>query len=308
MSTKRNRRRQLPSLEPLEGRQVLSTVVPANTISESSGQVPAPRSVVPVTAEIDQENLSPGRNRTNFGIQVIADDGSGLVPKVLRVIGADGKPLTLQPGSTKPTGAGPLQNVAFFKASHPGPVTIQLTGVHGTSGGFTVRVYRIGDINGDHKIDIADLKSFSTAYLTVNGDGFYIPAADANVNNFVGQNDGYGLVGNLTPMSKPRPLKVKISLAPGDEDKRSGLHVSGAVTSKQVVTIIGRTTPGSLVFADSGLGDYSFTGPVVYANSNGYFTLTQKLGEDRLTNTEFKIVDPFGNRIIHAFPILRTHF
>lgn len=305
MRTERNRRRQLPILEPLEGRLALSGI--ANTIGTAAGTIAAPRTVVPVEIQVDQEDLSPGRNRTNFGIQVIADSGSGLLPKVLKVEGADGHLLSLQPGSTKPTGAGQVQSVAFFKDSVPGPVTINLSGIHGTTGGFTVRVYRIGDINGDKRIDVADLKSFSTAYLTVNGDGLYNPAADANVNNFIGQNDGYGLVGNLTPLSKPRPLTVKMSLLPSDQfHGGTGLHVSGGLTAKDEVTIIGRTTPGSLIYSDSGLGDYSFTGPALYANANGYFTVTQKLKE-RLTNTEFKIIDPFGNRIIHAFPILKTH-
>jgi hypothetical protein len=302
-----NRRRRRPTLELLEGRLALSTVVPANTVSQATGDVSAPRSIVPVTAEIGLEDLSPGRRRTNFGSQVIADDGSGLVPKVVKIVGADGRPLAFQPGSTKPTGTGTLQSVGFFKASHPGPVTIDLTGVHGTSGGFTVRVYRIGEINGDKRIDVADLKSFSAAYLTVNGDGLYNRSADANVNNFIGQNDGYGVVTNLTPMSKPRPLSVKMSLAPGDQDNRSNLHNSGGITSKNVVTIIGRTTPGSLILTDSGLADYSFTGPAIYANANGYFAITQKLTQG-ITNTEFKIIDPFGNRIIHAFPILKTNF
>lgn len=304
MRTERNRRRRCPVLEPLEQRLALSGV--ANTIDSATGQVAAPRQVVPVQVQIAPTDLSPGRNRTNYGIQIIADDGSGLVPKVVKVEGPDGKSLPLQRGGTHPTGAGQLQNVAFFKDSVPGNITINLAGTGGTTGGFTVRVYRIGDINGDSKIDTADLASFTTAYLTVNGDGFYNASADANVNNFIGQNDGYGVVGNLTPLSKPRHLSAKISLAPEDQFHGSTtLMVSGGLTAKDEVTIIGRTTPGSLVLSDSGLGDYSFTGPALYANANGYFTIRQKLKE-RLTNTEFKIIDPFGNRIIRAFPILQV--
>ena len=39
------------------------------------------------------------------------------------------------------------------------------------------------------------------------------------------------------------------------------------------MTIVGRTVPGSIVFADSGLGDYSFTGPFVPTDDQGRFSI-----------------------------------
>jgi hypothetical protein len=71
------------------------------------------------------------------------------------------------------------------------------------------------------------------------------------------------------------------------------------------VTIVGKATPGSLVFSDTGLGDFSFTGPFFFADANGFFRVPKHL-TNQLTNTEYLVVDPWGRQVIHAFPVLRV--
>jgi Dockerin type I domain len=163
----------------------------------------------------------------------------------------------------------------------------------------------VGDVNGDGVVNLADEAAFVPAYLTKVGDGFYNPRADANGDGFIGQGDALALLHHLNPPTRPIPLSVTIALAP--EDRPRGhihQHNSGGFTYKNVVTIEGRTTPGSFVFSDSSAADYSFTGPIGYADANGHFAFRQRL-PDKLTNTEFLIVDPFGHRLIRAFPIRR---
>ena len=198
--------------------------------------------------------------------------------------------------------SGPGTTTAFFKDGQPGPVTVRIAGRNGTTGAYAAAIAIVGDVNGDGIVNLADQAAFAPAYLTKAGDGFYVPSADANGNGFVGQGDALALEHNLTPPTRPIPLSVTIALAP--EDRPTG-HIhqknSGGFSYKSTVTIVGRTTPGSLIFADSAAGDYSFTGPIQHADANGEFTFRQQLS-DKLTNTEFLIVDPFGHRLHPRLP------
>ena len=101
------------------------------------------------------------------------------------------------------------------------------------------------------------------------------------------------------------PLSLVIGL-PADERPRGHIHQknSGGFTYLKVVTIEGRTTPGSFVISDSPAKDYTFKGPFVYADANGRFAFTVRL-KNKLTNNEFLIIDPFGQHLIRAFPIRR---
>jgi hypothetical protein len=274
----------------------------ANTIHLGQGDVAAPRAVAAVTTQIAPGNLVAGRATTTFGITVQADPGSGLVPRFVSATGPDGRPLPLQSGAVVRSGS-QAQVTAYVKDGQPGPLTVRVTGASGTTGPFTSRTYLVGDVNGDGQVNLADLTAFAPAYLTHAGDAFFNPAADANGNGFIGQVDAVALEQNLTPPTPPIPLRVQIALAPGDQ-ARSGEKNSGGFTYKSTVTIVGRTTPGSLVFSDSGQGDFSFTGPFYHADANGLFMVRQSL-RDPLTNTEFLIIDPFGHRLIAAFPIRR---
>ena len=253
------------------------------------GVVPS-RGVAAVPAEITPGDLLSGRSRTIFAVTVQADAGSGL--------GATDR-LGDRPGRP-PAAAAPCRRHrtirrrprCFSRTVSPARSRSTWPGNHGTSGGFSARFDAVGDLNGDGRVDLADQAAFAPAYLTKTGDGFFNPAADANANGFVGQGDALAQVHNLTPLTRPIPLSVTIALAP--EDRPKG-HISqknsGGFTYKTDVTIVGRTTPGSVIFSDSGLGDYSFTGPILHTDANGIFTIRQHLA-DKLTNTEFLIIDP----------------
>ncbi len=295
-----NRNRYKPLLESIEARLVPSTS--ANTVFVASGAVIAPHNTAEVRAEITTSNLLAGRSRTIFGITVQADGGDQLVPQITSVTGPDGRRLPLRQAG----GSGDSHSTtAFVKDSQAGAITIHVMGRRGTLGAFTAGVALVGDVNGDGRVDLADESAFSPAYLTKPGDGFYNPSADANVNRFVGQGDALALAHNLNPPTRAIPLSVSIGLA--NEDRPHG-HISqknsGGFTYKSDVTIVGRTTPGSVIFSDSAAGDYSFTGPILHADADGNFAMRQHLS-DKLTNTEFLIVDPFGHRVIRAFPIRR---
>ena len=294
-----NRNRLKPRVESIERRLVPSAA--ANTIFVVAGTVAAPRSQSDVRVEIAPKDLLAGKATTIFGLTVQAG-GPELVPRIVSATGPNGKPLPLR----RSGGSGdPGMTTAFFEDDQPGAVTVRVEGLGGTTGPYAASVAIVGDVNGDGVVNLADEAAFAPAYLTKTGDGFYLPSADANGNGFVGQGDALALEHNLNPPTRSIAQSVTIALAP--EDRPRGhihQHNSGGFTYKSTVTIVGRTTPGSLIFSDSAAADYSFTGPIQHADANGQFAFRQRLA-DKLTNTEFLIVDPFGHRLIRAFPIRR---
>jgi hypothetical protein len=289
-----------PRLERLEHRLALSAA--ANVVLVANGTVSTAGVLARLPVEITSSDLLAGRSTTIFGLSVQADAGSGLEPRIVSAEGPDGRRLPLRFGSGSPEQG---RMTVFVKDSIPGTVTLRVSGQHRTTGGFVASLAVVGDINGDGRVDLADEAAFTPAYQKNAGNPHYNPAADANSNRFVGQPDALALVHNLTPPTRPIPLSLIIGLAP--QDRPTG-HISeknsGGFTYKSNVTVKGRTTPGSFIFTDTGLGDYSFRGPIYHADANGDFAIPEHLS-DALTNFEFLIVDPFGHRLIRAFPIRR---
>ena len=104
--------------------------------------------------------------------------------------------------------------------------------------------------HADPQFTLDQLAAFSRAYLTTSHDALYNPAFDFNQNGFIGQGDGKVLLHQLPPISPKIPLKVRLTRGP----RTMGGHVSsnsGGHTSHRQVTILGHTTPGSLIFSDS---------------------------------------------------------
>ena len=164
----------------------------------------------------------------------------------------------------------------------------------------------VGDLNGDGQVEYADLRAMAKAYLTKVGDPRFNPADDLNHDGKVNQIDAR-ILGKLLP--KPAPgtrLTLALHLAPGQQFRHPGTYNSGAITRLGKVTILGKTIPGSLVFADSSQGLYKFDGPLLPTDARGRFTYTLRL-KDKLTATDsFLVIDPFGHQLVRNYPILRV--
>ena len=289
-----------PKLESLEHRFALSTA--ANVVLIADGNVATAGVVARLPIEIKSSDLLAGRPTTIFALSVQADPGSGLELRIDSAEGPTGQRLPLRFGSGSPEQG---RMTVFVKTDIPGTVTIRVSGQHRTTGGFVASLAKVGDINGDGRVDLADEAAFAPTYLTNAGNNHYNPAADANSNRFVGQPDALALEHNLSPPTRPIPLSLSIGLAPEDQlGRHTSQKNSGGFTYKSKVTIVGRTTPGSFIFTDTGLGDYSFRGPIYHADASGKFAIPAHLS-GALTNKEFLIVDPFGHHLIRAFPIRR---
>ena len=291
-----------PGVEGLESRLVPSGLLPANTLSTVAGDVSAPGGAKEVALGVAPRNLTAGRSSTVIGLFVQPRAG-GLQPRIVSVAGPDGRylPLTQQAHA----GIGPPGSiVGFVRDARPGPLTVRVQGVHGTTGTFQVNAFLPGDVNGDGRVTLADLQALAPAYLARVGVPNYNPAADANLSGFIGINDARALQRNLPPLGPHVPPFLELSVVPTENVPHPGTYNSGAIVNTSRVTIRGRTAPGSLVFVDNSNGTYKFNGTLVPTDAQGNFTYTRTVDNHRFTaTTDFLVINPSGQQLIRNYPI-----
>jgi len=296
------------AVEPLETRLALSGSTPANVIGTAMATVSRPRAVSQTSIQVAAENITPQKQGTIFGLFVQPTSGSQLQPQIVAVRGSTGKALPVQNGRPFRSGISG-EAVAFVKDSTAGPLTIEVTGAHQSTGSYQVQATLAGDVNGDGTVNFADLQAFAPAYGSRLGDSIYNPAADFNQNGVINLYDAKPLLHNMAPLTPKLPLATRLTLAPQDQVHYSGPTNLGGDTFQQVVTILGHTTPGSLVIEDNntsrlpgGTQAYKFTGPAVATDANGFFSVTST-NTQGLNNNDFLILDPFGQQMIIDFPV-----
>jgi Dockerin type I domain len=301
MPRHRTHRRPLP-LEPLESRLPLSAPTPANSIGTSLGGVLQPHGVTPSTVLVAPKNLTVGKSSTLFGVFVQPTSGSDLAPRIVAVEQGNGQKLAIKQGRPFVRGRANGEAAAFVKVTGPGPLTVFVGGQKQTTGSFELDVTLAGDVNGDGTVNLADLQSFAPTYETVPGNPNFNPAADFNQNGIVNLYDAKALMQNMTPLTPNEPLAVVTNLSPADQAHYPTPRNSGGATSKQDVTILGKTIPGSIVLIDGPNGLFRFNGGAVATDGQGRFSVPETLSQGVNTFT-FLILDPFGKQMIRSFPV-----
>ena len=258
--------------------------------------------------QVAPENITPQKHATLFGLFVQPSTGSPLAPKIAGAAGSTGAALAIKHGRPFRPGVS-SETVAFVKNPRAGQLSTDVTGRNQTTGAYQSQTTLLGDVNGDGKVNLADLQAFAPSYMATIGEPNYNPAADFNHNGIINLYDAKVLLHNMTPLTPKRPLTVRLILAPQDQIHYSGPSISGAATFQKTVTILGHTTPGSLVIEDNhtsrlpgGTQAYKFTGPAHATDANGFFSITTTNTEG-LNNNDFLILDPFGQQLIIDFPI-----
>lgn len=285
-----------PTFDALETRLSLSGDWPVNTIGTSAGTVRQPGGISSATVAVASRNLTPDRHSTLFGIFVQPTPGSDLRPRIVAVE-ANGHRVPFQSGRPYVPGRTKVA-AAFVQLSQPVPLTVFVAGAHHTDGSFTYAATLPGDLNGDGTVTIADLPLFAKAYGSEAGQPTYNSAADFNLNGSINFNDATAIERNMAPLTPDHPLGLLIRLLPSDQAHYPTSKSSGGATFKQDVTIIGRTTPGSLVIE----------GSEAYAtNAEGVFAVNVKntLG---INQNNFLVLDPFGHHLRRDFPIFWISF
>ena len=212
-----------------------------------------PNTVDRTSAQIRSTYIPPRKHASIFGLFVRPTASSSLVPRVILAQGNQGRPLPLRLGRSARPGHHDV-TVAFAKASQAGVLTTGVTGSGQTTGNYQIQTTLPGDLNGDGKVDLADLEIFAPAYNTTLGQAQYNPSADFNQNGVINLYDAKAILHNMAPLTPKIPLDVSVHLAPSDQVPYKGTDNSGGVTAKRIVTVVGHTTPGSLVIEDTKSG------------------------------------------------------
>jgi hypothetical protein len=285
----------------------------ANVIATTIGTVTRPSEISRTSAMVAPANITPRKHSTIFGLFIQTTSGSTLQPRIIAARGDSGHTLPIKHSRSYPQGKS-NQSVAFAAASFPGSLSTDTTGASQTTGSYTARTTLVGDINGDGKVDYSDLQAFAPSYMARQGDSRYIAAADFNQNGIINLYDAKVLLHNMAPLTPRLPLTARLMLVPQDRIHYSGPTISGGATFSKVVTIVGHTTPGSLVIEDNhtarlpgGTQAYKFNGPAHATNAKGFFSITSTNTEG-LNNNNFLIIDPFGHQLIIDFPVLWIPF
>lgn len=147
------RRRTIFALESLEGR----TLMTATPDRAALGAVAAAGGVAIVPLSIQPGKFAtPASGKILFDVAALPTTGSKLVPNTIRILDAAGKEVL--PATTK-TGA----NLSARIALKPGDYTVRVRGLNNTTGGVVVTARMTGDVDGNHKVDAADLAAVQAA-------------------------------------------------------------------------------------------------------------------------------------------------
>ncbi|SIO61228.1 hypothetical protein SAMN05444166_6687 [Singulisphaera sp. GP187] len=294
-----------PLVETCEPRVALSADVPSNTLAVVQGEVQTPHETTKVSVPVSARNINR-RHSILIGESVRPEDGSSLIPAVRHAHGPGGEPLVVHQGIQAGLGRHTPTH-AYIRTGQAGTLSSGVTGRAGTTGGFQLSATLPGDVNGDGQVTLADQKAFKSTYLSKFRNANYLASADANHNGQIGQGDAKFLLRNLKPLTPKVPLSVFLTLAPEDAAKGPTPKTSGGKTHHQDVTILGRTTPGSFIFTDSGVGDFSFRGDILTTDAQGNFALKVH-NKEGLTNHNFLVIDPYGQQVTRVYPIYWLDF
>lgn len=161
-----------------------------------------------------------------------------------------------------------------------------------------------------------DLRRYADSYLAVRGGPRYDPALDFDRNGQIDRADVVPILRGLEGQTPRRPFVLTLRLAAGEQVRTPHPSNNGGVTRRGNVTVIGQTTPNSVIFTDETteqagrpLGTYEFQGKVLVSDAQGRFTNPVKLVDPStggsITNTQYLVKTPFGQRVVRAFPIRR---
>jgi len=162
----------------------------------------------------------------------------------------------------------------------------------------------------------ADLRAYTAAYESFRGDPGYTPQYDFNGTGFIGQNDATPILRGLASITPRIPLRLTLALAPGQQIQGHHPANNGGATRLATVTIVGKTTPNSIIFTDGptvkgnlSTGNFKFEGTALFSDAQGNFEDTvalAPLSKDSLTANAFLIRTPFGQQTIRVFPVFRV--
>ncbi len=315
--------RVIEGLLPLEPRLMLAAGSKAtNVVARFDGNIPVTGASQQVSIHINPADFTPTRTGDLIlGFQMTAADGSPLDPSsvvidfaplntlsnhpVLVGLGSVGnsstataKPsappsLRMTPLYVQPDLAGGRQSVAVFNLPYSN-YTITLGGDRGTTGGWHLDVYLVGDLNGDHAVDRAtDSSLIRQAYGARAGQGGYKVEGDANLDGIIDSTDVALETRNIgAGTTSIAPLTLTAALNPNPPRQ---LLDGTPLTNQSSSGITGITVPGVKVQLDLH-GGTTFADGTTTAAADGSYSFPITLVEG-LNTFNVRATDRFGQSL-----------
>jgi hypothetical protein len=299
-----DRRRRQASFQPefLESRDLMTSGT-GNTfaIMKASIATAGQKVTVPFTYQPSLITLN-SRHQITLGIDVAAQSGSSVVPKIIAVEDLQTHrmiPVTRSNYSLAVQLATPTQGkqatavlttlkLMAAQAASPHNYAVVVQGQGGTTGPLLVGFYLPGDANGDGKVDSVDIASIKQGLNNNANSANYNFPADANRDGVVNSTDlrvaqqNLGTVINVTPV-----VAANLNAA-------SDSGIQDRITNIKTVTFEGTATPGATVtYTDT---DNTAPTTSTVASISGAYALQIPLASGA---NAFKVTasDPFGQVI-----------
>ena len=235
-----NPRRARPSFQPspeaMESRCLL-TGGAGNTFAVMTAAVTTPNGTTTLPFILNPASFKAPHHHAVVGLDLVAANGSKVVPTIAAVIDSHGRHLHLT--RTKGVQAVTVDLQASSTKSTNYSVIVAATG--GTSGSLLLGYYLAGDANGDGKVDSTDVAAIKAALNTTSTSSTYSFDADTNRDGKVNATDLSLARRNMGVSTTVRPdISAKL-------DPASDTGAADRITSLSTVHFTGTTTPGAAV-------------------------------------------------------------
>lgn len=297
-SSSRRRRDVVIAPETLETRELL-TGGAGNTFAIVPGEVTKVGQVAEIKFTIDPTHFTMPKGRMTLGIDVVANSGSTVKPKIVSIHASSGAPVAISHGVydkhlPKTTlASGPITSAVqatLRKGTNSQPVTytIDVKGLQKTTGKFLLGFYLPGDANGDGVVNTTDGNVIAQAYGTNGTQSTYSFDADANRDGRITYTDMLAVKKNMGVSTTITPV-ITANL-----DTSADPQLAGRVTTHNTIHLTGSTSPGAVVtFSDS----VTSIKPVsATADSSGNYSIVLPLAPGANT-FQVTSADQFGQSI-----------
>ena len=282
------------TLDRLEDRTLLSGVGDSK-FAVYQGRVVTQASEV-YAVPIDRFGFRPAQgNQVLLRIDAQAAQDGALDPGAVELESNGPRPvqvLSSRGDSARGTGS------VVVAAVGPGSLAVRPTAEGGTEGAYEVGVSLAGDVNGDFRVDRADLFAIRSAFGRSPDSSSGLELADVDGDGEISLRDWNLAFRNFGAATSFRPLELTAGVDPSDDPDGDGA-VGGDVEETELV---GRTRPGSTVNLDAD-GDGVFeTSAVAGADGSYSFTVPLVVGANPFA---IQAISPDGQVVVSMLTVTR---
>jgi hypothetical protein len=313
--TRPRRRRMQPAPDILEDRMVLSAGE-GSTFAIMPGNIPGPGVVSSTTFQISPTLFSSSQRggRIVLGIDITpavstasgSSTTSTLKPQIISVKDSAGHVIHVQHAKYNPavmkankitqstTSATLVTLRVPPSGADPYTYTVQVKGLHATSGTYLLGFYLPGDVTGAGSVTQAEIKTIKSEHGLRSSNAKYQFDADTNRDGVINSQDLNIARQNLGVSTKVSPV-VSVNLDPASDPAAdrttpySTVHFAGMATPDASVTFLDQASGTSSTVTTDSTGAYSIMVPLI-SGSNTFQVTTQDAFDQSISGTISPVV------------------